>query len=207
MGIYVAETASGHSAALAGAGADEFPAEVAGEHPLDKGFAAARLAATELRLVETAALGPPSRAGRAMLVRRHAVEAARRRLAAAVCGESWSARERGWMEAGLSVAALAAAAAAYLWVPRRWITVDMPALAVSASDLYSAVAAMCRDGVGDALSAEDTPAATHLALLFSRAALAPPEDDEKHLRWAAADVVRPRLVRTLALALGQARRA
>jgi hypothetical protein len=209
-GIYIARAADGESAALAWAPRGErgsLPGQGAAERrTVDVGRAAALNAVRRLRQVERAAAGPRSSAGAAMMMREHAAASLRGRLVASLCGQRWAAAETTWSWMGLDVDGLVARAATLVWAPLPWLKSELPELVAGGGDLVSVVEALCRAGVGDSLGPADAEAAAHVALLLSRASLAAPEDDERHLRWAAASPMRPRVVRLVALALATARR-
>jgi hypothetical protein len=210
-GIYVART-RGAVAALAWA-ADLGDLPRVGALDLPTRGAERSLSVVELlRACEAASLGPAARVGRALLVRRAAVRSLERELIASLCGRRWLERESCDMARPNDdrlVDNLLAKLSSMLWVPRVWLRQELPRLVDEADDPVQALERACQKGIGEALRAIDVHHARHLLLLFTRAAMATPDDDAECMRWANADVMRPRLVRLFFLAAprGLARQA
>lgn len=206
QGTYVATNSIGERAALVWAGNTPRPATERPEDPKEwpKGLGAARIGIADLRMFETAAIGPLDRCGKALMLRHAEIETARRRVVATLCGNEWMRFEANVAEKNPSPWEIAVVGAPLLWVPRSWLREEFVELARGAEDLCSAVEQMCQDGVGDILLATDKERARHIALVFTRAALSSSDDDSQVLTWASADVVRPRLIRLLALAMDAA---
>lgn len=167
-----------------------------------------------LRACEAASLAPAARVGRALLVRRAAVRSLERELIAALCGRRWLEREERCstvhVQGSELINELVGALAPLLWVPRAWLREALPRLLDDEiEDPVEILERACQEGVGDTLQRDDSRYARHLLLLFTRAAMAPSEDDAECMRWANADVLRPRLVRLFYMAApsGLARQA
>jgi len=202
-GIYVARTGAA-AAALAwasdGAGLPRHARLELPRRGIDRALRVVRL----LRAVEAATLAPARNIGRASFVRRASVNSLERELVASMCGRVWLRAEEpcGAIAHGRAEAAsaLAEALGPLLWVPRTWLHSDFVSLADETSDPIEALERACHDGVGDLLADGDSKQARHLFLLFTRTSMASIDDDGECVRWANADVIRPRLVRLFYLA-------
>ena len=202
-GIYLARS-RGAAAALAWASDLEEAAQPPSLRRPARGALRAAAFVNHIRACEAASLAPGARVHEARLVRRAALAALGRELVASLCGRRWLAREEDLEGASVGGEAplgkLIELFAPLLWVPRSWLGDNLPRLLEEVGNPLEALELACREGVGDALQASDERDARHLLLLFTRATMASADGDVECLRWANANIVRPRLVRLVYLA-------